>query len=53
MEGQWKELKANKEEIKQIGERELKKYRLGCCFCESPKDVKGKYTYEHCVVEEV
>lgn len=52
-ESQWEELKANKEEIKQIGERELKKYRRGCCFCESPKDVNGKYTYEHCVLEEV
>ncbi|NLY82939.1 MAG: hypothetical protein GX078_09350 [Clostridiales bacterium] len=52
-EDQWEELKANKEEIKQIGERELKKYRRGCCFCESPKDVNGKYTYEHFVVEEV
>lgn len=52
-EDQWKELKVNKEEIKHIGERELKKYRRGCCFCESPKDVNGKYTYEHCVVEEV
>lgn len=53
VEDQWEELKSMKEEIKQIGERELKKYRRGCCFCESPKDANGKYTYEHCVVEEV
>jgi len=52
MEGQWADLKANKEEIKEVGKSELKKYRLGCCFCESPKDANGKYTYEHCVVEE-
>ena len=52
-EGQWADLKANMEEIKQIGEGELKKYRRGACFCESPKDINGKYTYEHCVIEEV
>lgn len=52
-EDQWEELKAIKDEIKHVGERELKKYRRGCCFCESPKDSNGKYTYEHCIVEEV
>ena len=53
VEDQWEALKAMKEEIKQIGESELKKYRRGCCFCESPKDANGKYNYEHCVVEGV
>lgn len=52
IEVEWEALKAIKEEIKEIGKRELKKYRRGCCFCESPKDANGKYTYDHCVVEE-
>lgn len=47
--GEWEEVKSLKREIMEVGRGEIARRKAGLCFCESPKDVHGKYTYEKCV----